>query len=125
MITIMMGSNDFCTNVCSASSPWSIVDEHERNLVKTLRILRDNLPRTFVGLIVTPHLRALVDTRNGRNIRRCYFFTVAECTCLLALKYIHKRPLYYEVMKRFVLFNECNYLQYKVLLFVTSNVSIF
>nr|XP_031846649.1 phospholipase B1, membrane-associated-like [Nomia melanderi] len=101
MITILVGSNDFCTNLCSAPSPWSIVDDHERDLVKTLRILRDNLPRTYVSLIVTPHLKAFVDTRKGRSETKCYFYTMLECTCLLGLKYLRNRPLYYEVMSRF------------------------
>nr|XP_031846513.1 phospholipase B1, membrane-associated-like [Nomia melanderi] len=100
MITFMIGINDFCTNVCNVSAPWSIVDDHEKDLVKTLRILRDNLPRTFVSLILPPHLKALVDTQNGRNIMKCYFSTVFSCPCLFALKYLENRPLYYEIMKR-------------------------
>ncbi|XP_031840783.1 phospholipase B1, membrane-associated isoform X2 [Nomia melanderi] len=99
MITFMIGNNDFCTNICNIPSPWSIVDDHKKDLIKTLRYLRDNLPRTYVSLILPPHLKVLVDTTQGRGIFRCYVLTTVECPCLIGLKNLSKRPLYYEVIK--------------------------
>lgn len=106
MITIMIGSNDFCSNVCYVPSPWSIIDDHRKDLIKTLRVLRDNLPRTYVSLILPPHLKVLAEALQGRNILRCYLATMVECPCLTGQQHLNSRPLYYEVIKRFVRFDE-------------------
>ncbi len=54
MISILIGPNDFCTNFCITDHPDKTVDYHEKDLVKALRILRENLPRTMVNLITPP-----------------------------------------------------------------------
>lgn len=36
------------------SNPEKSIDLHERDLIQTLRTLRDNLPRTMVNLVVPP-----------------------------------------------------------------------
>ncbi|XP_076763921.1 phospholipase B1, membrane-associated-like [Xylocopa sonorina] len=100
LISIMIGSNDFCVNICVHSSPWSMLKDHRSDLVATLRILRDNLPRTLVAIHLPPHLKALVDTRKGRNSLHCYMTTTFECSCLFALQFRHRRPEYYEIMRR-------------------------
>ncbi|XP_053998720.1 phospholipase B1, membrane-associated-like isoform X1 [Hylaeus anthracinus] len=100
LITLMIGSNNFCMQLCSMPSPWSLLKAHEEDMVRTLRILRDNLPRTFVALIPPPHLKALVDTRNGRNFIDCYFTTTIECPCLFGLQYRDRLQEYYEIMRR-------------------------
>ncbi|EFN76147.1 Phospholipase B1, membrane-associated [Harpegnathos saltator] len=49
LISLMIGDNDFCTNICWTSSPWSILEKHKADMIEVLTILRDNLPRTFVS----------------------------------------------------------------------------
>ncbi|XP_050598509.1 phospholipase B1, membrane-associated-like isoform X2 [Bombus affinis] len=100
LITLMIGNNDFCTNMCATSSPWNMLNDHKIDLINTLRILRDNLPRTFVALIPPPHLEALVNARQGRDVSSCYLPSMLECSCMFALQFRHQRLEYYKIMER-------------------------
>ncbi|XP_017798889.1 PREDICTED: phospholipase B1, membrane-associated-like [Habropoda laboriosa] len=99
LISISIGSNDFCAEMCAVSSPWSLIENHKIDLINTLRILRDNLPRTFLTLNLPPHLEALIATRQGRSSLKCYAMTNLECPCLFALQYRDRRPEYYDIMR--------------------------
>ncbi|XP_016914729.2 phospholipase B1, membrane-associated-like isoform X3 [Apis cerana] len=100
LISIFIGHNDFCSEICAVPSPWSIVENHKIELVKTLRILRDNLPRTFIAIQLPPHLKELVASRKGRNSLKCYVTTLIECSCLFALQFQDRRQEYYKVIRR-------------------------
>ncbi|KAK9299378.1 hypothetical protein QLX08_007614 [Tetragonisca angustula] len=101
LITFMIGANDFCGNVCTASCPWSILEDHRKNLITALRILRDNLPRTIVFFLTPPHLKEIVASRRGRETMWiCYIYSMLFCPCMFGLKYADQRPIYYEVMDR-------------------------
>ena len=52
LITIMIGSNDFCLDICYFDNQEKLLDEAERNMVTVLRILRDNLPRTLINMVI-------------------------------------------------------------------------
>lgn len=52
VITIMIGSNDFCLDVCYYNNQDKLIDDAERNMIHVLRILRENLPRTLVNLVI-------------------------------------------------------------------------
>lgn len=54
LITILIGPNDFCLDFCYQRNPDKAPINHERDLITTLRILRDNLPRTVVNLVLPP-----------------------------------------------------------------------
>lgn len=99
---MFIGHNDFCADICALPTPWSVLDNHKTDLINTLRILRDNIPRTFVAIQVIPHLKELVATREGRNSLKCYIMTTIECSCLFALQFRDRREEYYEIIKRFV-----------------------
>ncbi|KAF3422773.1 hypothetical protein E2986_11347, partial [Frieseomelitta varia] len=99
LILLMIGCNDFCSNICIAPSPWSILKEHEIELINTLRILRDNLPRTFVALIVPPHMRAIAE-HHRQYLWPCSTMSIIECPCLFALQFQHGKLEYYEVIRR-------------------------
>lgn len=45
MVTIAIGGNDICSFICQMDEPESLPRKHKQRLVKTLRYLRDNLPR--------------------------------------------------------------------------------
>lgn len=46
LITITVGVNDFCLDVCQQNaSPRRISQRQEDNIIKTLRIIRDTMPR--------------------------------------------------------------------------------
>ncbi|XP_077262344.1 phospholipase B1, membrane-associated isoform X2 [Temnothorax americanus] len=99
-ISLMIGSNDFCTEICWIPSPWSILETHKTDLLQALRTLRDNLPRTFVALIPPPHLKALVKTREGRPSLNCFLTTEVECSCMFGLTFQRFRSMYYDIMRQ-------------------------
>lgn len=45
MVTIAIGGNDICSFVCMMKEPETLPRKYEQRLIKTLRYLRDNLPR--------------------------------------------------------------------------------
>ncbi len=54
LITIMIGANDFCLDMCYQKYPEKIVDNHERDLLRVFRTIRDNLPRTMLNVVLPP-----------------------------------------------------------------------
>jgi hypothetical protein len=52
VVTIMIGSNDFCLDICYHDNQQRLLDEGEINMIRVLRILRDNLPRTLVNVVI-------------------------------------------------------------------------
>lgn len=54
VITILIGPNDFCLDFCYQNEPERSSEHHRRDLIETLRILRDNLPRTIVNVVTPP-----------------------------------------------------------------------
>lgn len=66
MITILIGPNDFCLDFCYLPIPELSPENHRRELIATLRILRDNLPRTIINLVTPPStykIKVLCDRR--------------------------------------------------------------
>lgn len=52
VITIMVGSNDFCLEVCYFKDQDKLVEQAGRDLTQVLRILRENLPRSLVNVVL-------------------------------------------------------------------------
>lgn len=52
MVTIAIGGNDMCSFVCTMDEPESLPRKHKQRLMKTLRYLRDNLPRFWAHLLL-------------------------------------------------------------------------
>nr|KAF7400042.1 hypothetical protein H0235_015779 [Vespula pensylvanica] len=78
-----------------------ILQNHERDIVETLRILRDNIPRVFVSLIPPPQLKVLVKNLiEGEPSIWCDILTDLECPCLFGLRYRDKIQEYYDAIKR-------------------------
>ncbi|XP_043681642.1 phospholipase B1, membrane-associated-like [Vespula pensylvanica] len=100
-ISLMIGSNDFCLFFCTKPSLPEILQNHERDIVETLRILRDNIPRVFVSLIPPPQLKVLVKNLiEGEPSIWCDILTDLECPCLFGLRYRDKIQEYYDAIKR-------------------------
>ncbi|KAI4498829.1 hypothetical protein M0802_006004 [Mischocyttarus mexicanus] len=98
-ISLMVGSNDFCLYMCTTSTDEFLAN-HERDMVETLRILRDNIPRVFVSFIPPPNLKILINKQiNGRPSLYCDLLLDFECPCLFGLLYRNKREEYYKIME--------------------------
>lgn len=50
LITIMTGSNDFCKDSCIKQE--SSIEAGRLNLIEALMILKRNLPRTLINLVL-------------------------------------------------------------------------
>lgn len=61
MVTIAIGGNDICSFICQMDEPESLPRKHKQRLVKTLRYLRDNLPRFVFSVCFTrAHYREFI-----------------------------------------------------------------
>ena len=63
MITIFIGANNFC-DACYLEDMTAALEQHRKDMIEVLRILRDNLPRTIVNFVLPP-----------RKILMVYFLT--------------------------------------------------
>lgn len=99
LISLMIGANDFCSEMCYLPSPWSIVKNHREDLLETLRIIRDNLPRTLVNIIPPPHLKTLFDIKNKPPI--CEITNSFSCPCIFGLRWRNQHDVFYKIMTRF------------------------
>lgn len=52
VINIMIGSNDFCLDVCYFEDQKKVIEDAEKNMIHVLRIIRENLPRTLINLVI-------------------------------------------------------------------------
>ncbi|XP_051171252.1 phospholipase B1, membrane-associated-like [Leptopilina boulardi] len=98
MISIFIGSNDFCTLMCYLPSPWSILKNHKKNLIQALRLLRDNLPRTFVNLILPPNLK-IISFMRERLL--CDLYSKIVCSCLFGQRWLKRREEFFDIMTRY------------------------
>lgn len=100
LISIFIGNNDFCSEICVLDTPQSIIEMHRNNLVKTLRILRNSLPRTFVAILSMPHLQVVNDVEEGRFSFFLYIVKNIYCTCLVSQRFKDRRTEYYNMIDR-------------------------
>lgn len=54
IIKILVGPNHFCLDFCYQPIPERTPENHRKELIEALRILRDNMPRTIVNLVTPP-----------------------------------------------------------------------
>lgn len=81
LITILIGNNDFCSDMCYYPNPKMVLKWHEQNMLKTLRYLRDNVPRLMVNIVPAPNLRLLTKMVNVPF--ECQTTLRFECPCLI------------------------------------------
>lgn len=82
MITLMIGGNDFCAEICYMATPEKILEYHEKNIVSALRTFRDYLPRTFVNLAASPSECQLRTTLiSFRTLIATFNFALQRSTC--------------------------------------------
>lgn len=98
LISIMMGSNTFCLELCY--DDYSIyAEKHRQEVLTALLYIKEHLPRTIVNLILSPSLEILLKFTNLPTI--CFFTHIVECPCLYAIQYKDKLSDYIKVMKQF------------------------
>uniref|UniRef100_A0A1A9WTA1 Phospholipase B1, membrane-associated n=1 Tax=Glossina brevipalpis TaxID=37001 RepID=A0A1A9WTA1_9MUSC len=81
LFTLLIGSNDFCADVCYHLNPMKTIDWHEENMLKTYRYLRDNVPRLILNVVPAPNLSFL---RKLNPIPlHCHTTLRMECPCVI------------------------------------------
>ncbi|XP_044743272.1 phospholipase B1, membrane-associated-like [Chrysoperla carnea] len=80
LITMMIGPNDFCVDICYEKDKAQYTRQHRIDLIKVFRYIRDNIPRTFINYVLMPDMEILTKLTN--NPSYCYFVRTFECSCL-------------------------------------------
>ncbi|XP_039277521.1 phospholipase B1, membrane-associated isoform X2 [Nilaparvata lugens] len=96
LVTLMIGSNDFCVDVCYMKQMTLAPELHRRDLIKTITYLRDNLPRTILQIVVAPNLEVIMNF-TGLPMT-CRITQTSECPCLIGLPFRSKRKTMLKIM---------------------------
>lgn len=99
LVTLFIGNNDFCTDICYYPKPELTVSYHEQNMVKTYRYLRDHVPRLLLNVVPAPNLRFLTNLSGLPPV--CYNTLQFECPCLMGKSKAHL-DFYEGIMKRWI-----------------------
>lgn len=79
LITLCMGGNDICSFVCTMDRPEQLPEQHRQRLIRSLRYLRDHLPRTYVNVASVPLVATVVERAD--KPMRCKILHEGECSC--------------------------------------------
>ncbi|KAJ9576076.1 hypothetical protein L9F63_007041, partial [Diploptera punctata] len=83
LITILMGHNDFCSDMCYRN--WKALPNETRdNLKAALDYLHDNMPRTVVNLV--PPLNVAIVRRITQPSAACQIYWRTVCSCFFGFK---------------------------------------
>ncbi|XP_040169796.1 phospholipase B1, membrane-associated-like [Anopheles arabiensis] len=85
LVTIAIGGNDICSFVCTMRYPEQLPAKHRLRLQRTLRYLRDSMPRTFVNLVSVPSVAKVVMLQ--RKPFACESLHHGECSCWIGKLY--------------------------------------
>ncbi|XP_968734.1 phospholipase B1, membrane-associated isoform X1 [Tribolium castaneum] len=97
MVTLMIGPNDFCSQICYKNNLTAILEEHRNDLLQVLRILKYNLPRTIVNVIPPPNLEILIGFTGVPP--KCELSHLFECPCLFGPTSGNRQDIYIKLMK--------------------------
>lgn len=126
LITILIGGNDFCANICYTNPPEKTLMYHEKNILSALRTFRDYLPRTFVNLVASPskfdsyrrsdiklpshnnydivtflpHADVDILTQFKGKPQECVTMHVIECPCFMATRFTRERKRYIKLIEK-------------------------
>ncbi|XP_039428997.1 phospholipase B1, membrane-associated-like [Culex pipiens pallens] len=104
LLTFMIGGNDFCSDVCYQTNATEWINQaQEKSLIKTLKYLRHNMPRTIVNLVPSPLINLSFSMDKAPQLPfSCYLSRPIECSCLFGPKYSNRRNLFRQLERNFV-----------------------
>lgn len=82
MISIFIGANDICIDQCFYNTTEDFLMKHRRDLYRTLKILKDNIPRLMVNIISIPNIDKLAAMKGMPLL--CDLLHRAECPCVIS-----------------------------------------
>ena len=86
LVTYMIGANDFCSEICKFDDQEGLIENAGNNLYAVLKLLKENLPRTLVNVVLPPDVSTLLSIKN-RPIE-CKFINFIECPCIFSRNYV-------------------------------------
>ncbi|XP_022919288.1 phospholipase B1, membrane-associated-like [Onthophagus taurus] len=98
-ISIMIGANDFCSSICFYKNPENAVQKHQEDLLISLRLLRDNLPKTFVSVITPPDVSQLANFTNSPS--QCELTQRIFCPCFVGVRFKNRKDEFQKLIKKF------------------------
>ncbi|KMQ93815.1 phospholipase membrane-associated [Lasius niger] len=99
-VSMNIGINDFCANICYEPTADKVIEDHKANVIETLRILKKNLPRTFVAIIAPISSKNLVEAQIGNPSINCSLTMGFECPCMFGFSFRPHREYYYDIIQR-------------------------
>ncbi|XP_046808138.1 phospholipase B1, membrane-associated [Lucilia cuprina] len=83
MISIFIGANDICNDMCSYDKIEDFFENHRRDLHRTLTILKENIPRLIVNVISIPDIDTTIRLMKGIPAQ-CVTLHKASCRCVIS-----------------------------------------
>lgn len=98
LVTYMIGGNDFCLDICYFPNQDKVLEKARNDLILALRILRENLPRTMVNVVLPPDVSIL--TRFTNKPDECKSLHYVECPCFFSLNHMKNRKRSMDTIRR-------------------------
>lgn len=98
LVTYMIGSNDFCLDICYYDNQDKVLERARADHILALRILRENLPRTMVNVVLPPDVTIV--TRFVNRPDTCKATHYGECPCLFSLNQQKNRDRSVDTIRR-------------------------
>lgn len=98
LVTYMIGANDFCLENCYHQNQDKVIEKATSNMLLALRILRENLPRTLINVVLPPDVTILLRFTNRPD--ECKSLHYLECPCLFSLNHYRNRDQTLDTIKR-------------------------
>ncbi|XP_064553776.1 phospholipase B1, membrane-associated-like [Drosophila montana] len=83
LLTVFVGSNDICSDMCHWTDQRELLERHARDLRLAFRLLRDNVPRLLVNLIAVPNILLTMSQLKSVPLQ-CYLVHRIGCHCLMS-----------------------------------------
>ncbi|XP_063227169.1 phospholipase B1, membrane-associated-like [Bacillus rossius redtenbacheri] len=96
LVTMMIGNNDICSEMCTYSNLTDMVRQHRANITAALDYLAARLPRSLVALVPPPDLMLL--TRIDVQSWLCWLTRRVECTCLFSDRFRDQLPWFQQTI---------------------------
>uniref|UniRef100_A0A1A9W2L3 Phospholipase B1, membrane-associated n=1 Tax=Glossina brevipalpis TaxID=37001 RepID=A0A1A9W2L3_9MUSC len=87
LLTVFVGNNDFCTDLCHYDNKTVFLRNHEEDLLKSFRLLKKNVPRLLVNLLTIPNLINNLHSQLKKVNWMCQAIQRFVCHCIFSDRY--------------------------------------
>ncbi|XP_013112386.2 phospholipase B1, membrane-associated [Stomoxys calcitrans] len=89
LLTIFVGNNDICSDMCHHDNLWKFLQLHERDLRNAFTLLRNHIPRLVVNLIPAPNMVSTLHKMQNIPLV-CQAVHSGACHCVFSQRYSKK-----------------------------------